>query len=209
MTASSEGTSSRRRKPQQARSRHKVERILATSRRLLESEGPVAFNTNRVAKEAGISVGSLYEYFPNKEAIAARLLDDIDQGERETIMQAFADLGDAPLAEALRLIVTLTFSLYRQHCVLVRALRSVGGSGEHRREGIRPGEEAIVDAIHERLQRHRDEVQRPDLRLAALFVFYTVEALAFSSVTHSPPEWSAQTWIDECIASLSAYLKNP
>jgi AcrR family transcriptional regulator len=58
-----------RKEPRQARSRQMREDILTASIRVLRREGPLRFTTLRVAEAAGISVGSLYQYFPNKQAL--------------------------------------------------------------------------------------------------------------------------------------------
>jgi AcrR family transcriptional regulator len=62
-----------RREPKQARSRRMQEDILDASIRVFRSEGPLRFTTSRVADAAGISVGSLYQYFPNKHALVFAL----------------------------------------------------------------------------------------------------------------------------------------
>lgn len=74
-----------RKRPRQARSAATVELILEGAARILEAGGLAAFNTNALAARAGVSIGSLYQYFPSKEAILAemirrkraRLLEDI------------------------------------------------------------------------------------------------------------------------------------
>jgi AcrR family transcriptional regulator len=63
------------RKPQQERARHKVELILEASIRVLEKNGTRALTTNAVAETAGVSIGTLYQYFTNKEAILDALAD--------------------------------------------------------------------------------------------------------------------------------------
>lgn len=65
-----------RREPKQERSRRMRTRILEAALRVLREEGPLGFTTTKVADEAGISVGSLYQYFPNKHAIVVALHDD-------------------------------------------------------------------------------------------------------------------------------------
>jgi AcrR family transcriptional regulator len=65
-----------RKKPQQARSRHMQQLIHAAAARVLEREGPAEFNTNRVAEVAGISIGSLYQYYPNKTALLLALHEE-------------------------------------------------------------------------------------------------------------------------------------
>ncbi len=77
--------------PSQARSQRTVERILAAARRLLKASGesaPLKISTNHIAREAGLSVGSLYQYFPNTEAILLevhwRMVEPI-----QSLMRAF------------------------------------------------------------------------------------------------------------------------
>src|SRR5271163_4144859 len=60
-----------RRKPRQARSRLTWEAIVEAAAQILERDGAAAFNTNAVAERAGVSIGTLYQYFPDKQAILA------------------------------------------------------------------------------------------------------------------------------------------
>ena len=65
-----------RKRPKQARSARLVEAILQAAVRVLERDGAAGFTTVRVAERAGVSVGSLYQYFPNKQSILFRLQQD-------------------------------------------------------------------------------------------------------------------------------------
>lgn len=81
-----------RRRPRQPRAEATVEALVEAAARLLEAEGLEAFNTNAVARKAGVSVGALYQYFPGKDAIMAALV------QREG--QAFAQALDVALRTA-------------------------------------------------------------------------------------------------------------
>lgn len=63
----------KRRSPRQARARNTVEAVLEAAAQILSREDRAALNTNRIADYAGISVGTLYQYFPNKQAILVEL----------------------------------------------------------------------------------------------------------------------------------------
>ena len=64
-----------RKQPQQARSRVTVNAILDATTRILDREGPGAATTTRIAEVAGISIGTLYQYFSHRDAILDALLD--------------------------------------------------------------------------------------------------------------------------------------
>jgi len=89
-----------RKLPVQARSTELVATILQAAIRVLEREGAQRFTTIRVAKEAGVSVGSLYQYFPNKQAILFRLQTDEWEATGATLD---AILGDTARSTEQRL----------------------------------------------------------------------------------------------------------
>src|ERR1700733_9416317 len=86
-----------RKAPRQSRSARLVEDILEAAIRVLSREGAQRFTTARVAETAGVSVGSLYQYFPNKEAILFRLQTDEWRRPSELMHSILADPGRAPL----------------------------------------------------------------------------------------------------------------
>ncbi|MCW5711986.1 TetR family transcriptional regulator [Shinella sp.] len=91
---------SSRKQPRQARSEGLVTAILQAAIRVLAEEGAQRFTTARVAEKAGVSVGSLYQYFPNKASILYRLQSD---EWRETTEQWRTILGDQARSPADRL----------------------------------------------------------------------------------------------------------
>jgi AcrR family transcriptional regulator len=174
------GASARRRVPRQARSRERVSKILAAAQRLLVEEGPESLNTNRIATEAGVAVGSVYEYFPDKHAIAMALLDTLSERETTLIMARFDALADAPLPELVQAVVELTFAVYREHHVLYRSLWSM--TSILREVGERPTEQLIVQAVRQRLAPFAGELGIPDLDFASVMVFHLVESLSMQLV---------------------------
>ena len=76
MTTRQTARISSRKQPQQARSTELVAAILQAAIQVLAKEGATRFTTARVAEKAGVSVGSVYQYFPNKAAILFRLQSD-------------------------------------------------------------------------------------------------------------------------------------
>jgi len=95
---------SSRKQPRQARSNELVATILEAAVQVLASEGAQRFTTARVAERAGVSVGSLYQYFPNKAAILFRLQSDEWRQTTDLLRAILEDIHRPPL-ERLRVLV--------------------------------------------------------------------------------------------------------
>ncbi|MCK1734907.1 TetR family transcriptional regulator [Bradyrhizobium sp. 138] len=95
---------SSRKQPQQARSSELVAAILDAAVQVLAKEGAQRFTTARVAERAGVSVGSLYQYFPNKAAILFRLQSDEWRRTSELLRGILADRAKPPLVRLRALV---------------------------------------------------------------------------------------------------------
>jgi AcrR family transcriptional regulator len=103
---------SSRKQPQQARSTELVNVVLEAALQVLAREGAHRFTTTRVAEKAGVSVGSLYQYFPNKAAILFRLQSDEWRQTTDLLRGILEDARRPPL-ERLR---TLVHAFLRSEC---------------------------------------------------------------------------------------------
>ena len=95
---------SSRRQPQQARSSDLVAAILEAALQVLAKEGVHRFTTTRVAERAGVSVGSVYQYFPNKASILFRLQSDEWRQTTELLCGILEDVATPPLDRLRRLV---------------------------------------------------------------------------------------------------------
>lgn len=101
-----------RKEPKQARSSGLIEAVLEAAVQVLVAEGAARFTMARVAQRAGVSVGSLYQYFPNKAAILFRLQSD-EWRRTGHLLQTILEDRDTPALERLR---TLTHAFVRSEC---------------------------------------------------------------------------------------------
>lgn len=134
---------SSRKEPRQARSAQLVSDILEAAVRVLTQDGARRFTTARVAERAGVSVGSLYQYFPNKEAILFRLQADEWQQTGGLLQTMLAD-RTLPPTERLRAIVRAFFRSEVEEAALRIALadaaplyRDAPETEAHRKAGRR------------------------------------------------------------------------
>jgi AcrR family transcriptional regulator len=95
---------SSRKQPQQARSSELVAAILEAAVQVLAKEGAGRFTTARVAEKAGVSVGSVYQYFPNKAAILFRLQSDEWRQTTDLLRGILEDTATPPLARLRALV---------------------------------------------------------------------------------------------------------
>ena len=96
----SQGPPLPRKRPQQERSRITVQAVLEAAAQVLEGEGYAALTTGAVAERAGVSIGTLYQYFPDKDAVVAGLVEDWLENEVAALQRAFEDAQALALEDA-------------------------------------------------------------------------------------------------------------
>jgi len=128
-----------RKAPSQSRARVTVEAILEGAAHILERDGVAGYTTNAVAERAGVSIGSLYQYFPNKDALTAALID------RETRL-LLDDIGAAAThaepATRMRAMVRAAIAHQNRRPTLARALDL-----EEKRLPLHERDRQVIDAV--------------------------------------------------------------
>lgn len=150
-----------RKQPRQGRSRETVEAILEASAELLASGGYAGTSTNRIAARAGVSVGSLYQYYPNKDAILTALLERHAAGVERVIRACLEDLrrDDTTIREVFGRMLNDFEALHDANPTMARAA-----------EACLDGRPHLVAAITRHHEEHlREETalilrERPDVR---------------------------------------------
>lgn len=135
-----------RRQPIQARSRETVDAIFEAVARILQAHGRTALTTNAVAERAGISIGTLYSYFPNKDtillAMARRETLRVKDSVHHALLAAGLPLGEAHIRAAVRALIAGYGRRNRARRILMEALIASGHSDE-----IAMPVQAIADVI--------------------------------------------------------------
>src|SRR3954467_13893386 len=96
-----------RKRASQERSRATVAALVEATARILVNEGFDRASTNRIAEVAGVSVGSLYQYFPCKEALVLAVIERHNLDIMQVVGEALAEMESLPLEEAVRKLVTV------------------------------------------------------------------------------------------------------
>jgi len=165
----------------------------------------VAGTTNRIAERAGVSIGSLYQYFPNKDAVLRALMEShVDSGAR---LLAERLSGGMPqrLDDALRLFVRATIDNHRDNPRLHRVLFEEAPRAPEFLARLHELEQLTVEATARLLEQH------PGVRagrLNAQIVVATIDSLVHRLVTSSTPV-DFQQLEDEIVVLLVEYLHRP
>jgi AcrR family transcriptional regulator len=185
-----------------------VARILDAGARVFAEMGYAAGTTNRIAATAGVSVGSLYSYFPNKDAIVTQLVRrHIDDGIREIGARlAQTDLASLPLEERTRRFVEATVSIHSDDPALHRVLFEEAPHSLDVLSDLRSFEHDTVRAV-ELLLADDPEVHVNDLALAAYMTVVAIESITHRYVSSHPEGIDAEAVVDELTALVVGYLR--
>jgi AcrR family transcriptional regulator len=201
-------TISPRKAPRQARSQATVKAILDAAARVLVERGYAATTTNLVAERAGVSVGSLYQYFPNKDALIAALHDRHAREMNSVIDRALERSGELGFDEAVELILSGLVEAHRVeaglHRVLETQLAGLDMLDEHE-----AAEEKMASQFRCLLERYPDEIKVPDLRLAVYILMHALHGLIHAVVRERPSGISIRQATREMVRLTRLYLTTP
>lgn len=170
-----------RKLPQQDRSKVTVDAILTATARILTSEGYDRATTNRIAELAGVSIGSLYQYFPCKEALVSALVEQHVNTMMETIESSLKELFNAPIEVVLHELVKACIAAHAVDPMLHKVLNE-----QVPRINNTDGEKRVTALLRAYLELHRHQIGPQNLDLAVFILERTVEALTHTAVIERP-----------------------
>lgn len=198
-----------RKRASQERSRATVDALIEATARILVRDGFDRASTNRIAQEAGVSVGSLYQYYPGKEALVAAVAERHAEDLMAVVRKALAAVADQPLEAATRRLVAAAIEAHRVDPKLHRVLAE---------QTPRTGALANVEAFNSDtyrlfrtyLEGRRDELRVVDLEVAAFVCVTSIEALTHTAVLHRADllsDEAVETLVDEATRLVVGYLR--
>lgn len=194
-----------RKRPRQDRSRVTVEAILAATARVLVKHGFDRLTTNAVADAAGVSIGSLYQYFPNKEALVAALIEQHIEQMNAAILSELTRVAQLPMAEAVRAVIELTIRAHtiepELHQVLTEQVPRIGRMAKLRE----------ADAICQRmvagvLAARKDEIAIANIDVGAFVIVAAIEAICHRAAVLAPERLRDPRLVDEAVSMVTRYL---
>lgn len=198
-----------RRKPRQKRSQETLNVILQAAFKLLDQLGPdrlAEFQTAKVAETAGVSIGTLYQYFANREVLLAEVVDHCSHVDLEVVRRVVQENAGQSAAELLRLSVrTVVRERYRKYFGLYRLI------ARHRESIVRREtnfevQEASVAAAQAILEADPRFAGR-DMRHAAFLIVRGFIETARSTLVYRPEYLKNDKFVDEFAEFLTASLE--
>src|SRR5688572_31002507 len=194
-----------RKSPQQSRSRVTVESILDGAIRVLEQEGSLALTTTRIAQAAGVSVGTLYQYFPNRKSILDALQEREFQRTLSMMQEVMIDSQPGSTDELARAVIRGLFRLYGAAPELHRVLVIEGLVGEAP-EQVKAFDLRMVSLVRSVLTGARLTCRRKNVDAAAFVAYQAVRAAMMAHLLESPPGIDEAALTDELADLLHRYL---
>ena len=194
-----------RKRPRQDRAKVTVETILAATARLLVRRGFDGLTTNEVASAAGVSIGSLYQYFPNKEALVAALVEKHIEDMNAALVGELARVATLPMAQAARAVIELTIRAHAHepelHQVLTEQVPRIG-----RMARIRELNAISHRVVTELLKARQHELAIRNPEMSAFILCVTIEAIVHRTVLSAPELLRNPLLVDEAVALVTRYL---
>jgi AcrR family transcriptional regulator len=184
-----------------------VDHILDGAAQVFTKRGYAGTTTNHIAERAGVSIGSLYQYFPNKDtilvALHARHMESASEALRGMMAEALRE-KKAP-EHLVRRFVRQIVEMHASEPALHHVLLYEGPRTSELSERVHAIEDSMAHAV-EQLLAERGGISRPHARHAAYLVVHVVENMAHEYVIHPPPDMPIEVFIDELVSMLSGYI---
>lgn len=196
-----------RRSPAQERSRTTVAAILEAAARIFAARGYAATTTNRIAEHAGVSVGSLYEYFPSKDAILVALAEAHMAEVRRVVREATEPLAktSGDVESVVRAVVKATVKLHAMAPGLHRVLSEQSMRSDRVRALAAATEQRAI-RWWERYLCSQRQLVIDDPALTAAMVFLAIDSMTHKLVIHGDGTLSLERYVDELVTLVLGYL---
>jgi len=194
-----------RKLPKQGRAKATVEAILTATAHILVRQGFEAANTNCIAERAGVSIGSLYQYFPSKDALIAALLErhvaEMLAVAEDGIARAMGGSMRQRAREMVRVMLAAHAVEPRLHRVFMEEIPYA-----NRIQRLEELERMFEELARIALERERGTIRPRNLDIAAFVLVQTVEALTHAAALHRPEFLNSEEFLDETTELIVRYL---
>ena len=196
-----------RKKPQQERSRRTYEGIVETASEMLVEVGYHNLSTNKIADRADVSVGSIYQYFPNKEAIVLAVIEQFAERQYEILATGLEGIEGMELEQSVRKIVGKLLQAKREAPELSRVLfEQLPPVGQF--DIVHEWSERAIELIASTLESRDEDFEPDDLEMSASLVVNFAHAIVNDAVPNRNEDLKTSQIAHETTRMILRYL-NP
>lgn len=200
-----EGSPGLKREPRQNRAKQTVQRIIDATAELVLELGVDNITTNKVAERANVNIASLYQYFPNKQALLSALLQNYWSDLTRQLNDMLDQLGDVSVEESTRLWATLGIAKFRQSGGLLAELLANQSLLASLPEG-REFESRLMESMRRFLIRQRGRLQVVDLDRAIYIAFSACTAILSRHLLEPVPYYKDEEIVEELVRLMARYF---
>ena len=190
-----------RKQPTQDRARATVDAIVLAAAHILKTEGSDRATTNRIAELAGASIGSLYQYFPNKEAVFAELRKRHSEWFEKTIHDESLRSSGPSLSDAIRPVVERIVAMHRVDPALHNVLATGHSAVDHE------GELYYRDLLREFLVERAAELRPLDTETVSYIAVRALEAVIHGTAIDDPARLDDPAFTNEIVELFVRYIE--
>lgn len=198
-----------RKQPRQARAQQTVNAILEATVQILDREGFDAATTTRIAEVAGVSIGSLYQYFSHRDAVL-NALQDREFERTLSFMQRVLAEGNLDVAprKTVSAVLEGLADLYMRSPGLHRVL-AIDGLRVAKAGRVHAFDLRVIDLIRHFLSATKAPIVRSNVEAVAFILYQSVRATMLAHLLERPPGLDAERLIEELTELIMAYLFGP
>ena len=194
-----------RKLPTQPRARVTVECILQAAESIISKQGYDYATNNHIAEVAGVSIGTIYQYFPRKEARLAALIEDVVIKSSAPVRQQLLACMHEPLAQCNPGIMRLLLLTRKKNATIFKHLHREGPDVDASRVSLTP-ETFLYPTVRSFYLHHRDEIKIENLDMAMAVVEYMVVGGINSYLEDPAPALTDDEFADQLANAVTKYL---
>ncbi|AHI06871.1 transcriptional regulator [Bdellovibrio bacteriovorus W] len=190
--------------PTQERSRQTVATILDACSRLLISEGFYAITTDKIAKEAGVSIGSLYQFFGNKESVVQAVVRNVIEEDKRIFSEKMRAISPLPPEIRIRKMIELSVETLRHNYILRSKLSTIQyyvAESSYISESLRFFQEVV--------RYNLPAIPGRDMEKVSYLMVNSFIGLTGTMAVDAPENINDDTIIEEVVRMFYAYLNLP
>ena len=191
--------------PRQPRARQTVQRIIDATAAIVVEQGLDAITTNKVAERANVNIASLYQYFPNKQALLGALLQTYWNDLTRTLDNQLENLGTVSVEESTRLWAVSAIRNFRDNGGVLAELMRNQSQISALPEG-REFEHHLMESMRRFLLRQRDRLRVKDLDRAVYIAFTACTSVLTKHLLEPVPYYTDAEIVEELVQLMTGYF---